>query len=247
MKYMILHLTVVLTILLLPVKAYALPTPDVFVSIVNIIPLLTGTVITITGGAYYGINKRLGPHASKLFLGGLFGSLILMISLGYLWHQNQQEKRLTKIAMYLRCDLASHEASRKLYHPNNRNSLALWRQYGNFKLLPIKKVPAKLRQQPSATLIASTSRTIKYHSGVPAVKVDGHLYPFSYIRSLELPDALRSNNSKDLYMTNFPYIARQPSAYKPDKSFFKKFENIYIVTDVEIKSLCNRPTAKIYT
>jgi membrane protein insertase Oxa1/YidC/SpoIIIJ len=233
MKYMIFHLTVVLTILLLPVKAYALPTPDVFVSIVNIIPLLTGTVIAITGGAYYGISKRLGPHASKLFLGGLFGFLTLMISLGYLWHQNRQEKRLANIAMYLRCDLASHEAARKLYHPNNRNSLALWREYGNFKLIPIKKVPDKLRQQPSATLIASSSRTIKYHSGVPAVKVDGHLYPFSYIRSLELPDALKSNNSKDLYMTDFPYIARLPSYYKPDKSFFKKFENIYIVKDVE--------------
>ena len=63
---MILHLTVALTILLLPVKAYALPTPDVLVSIVNIIPLLTGTVVAITGGAYYGISKRLGPHASVL-------------------------------------------------------------------------------------------------------------------------------------------------------------------------------------
>lgn len=226
---MIVSLTIILIFLLLPAAAHAIPTPDMLVSVVNIIPLLTGAVVAAGGGVYYWINKRLGSHVGKLFIGGVFGLFVLLISLSYTWNHNKKADRISEIAMYLRCDPSAHEASIKRYGAQDINSLAMWQQYGNFKIIPMQYVPETLRQQSNATLIAVNSLTIQYHSGIPVANVDGQLYPFSYSRVLELSSVLQANKSKDLYLADFTHITMPPSFYKADKSIFKKFDNIYIV------------------
>lgn len=229
---MILYLTIILIFLVLPIEAYAIPTPDMLISLVNIIPLLTGTVVAVVGGAYYWVNKRLGHHASKFFIGGMLGFFILLISVSYIWNHDKRANRISEIAMYLRCDPSAHEASIKRHSTKDLNSKTMWREYGNFKKIKMEELPEILRQQPDATLISTNNRTIQYHSGMPAANIDGRLYPFSYSRALELSTALQSNASKDLYLAGFSYMSRPPSYYKADKSFFKKYKNVYIVQEI---------------
>ena len=228
---MIFFLTIVF-IFLLPFEACALPTPDVIVSLVNIVPILTGTVVTVAGSAYYGINRQLGPHASKLFLGGLLGIVILALAFGYVWNQNRRAERISQIAMYIRCDISAHNASKERKKNRNVNAMAMWREYGNFKKINMSKVSSMLRQQPDATLVATDIRVIRHYSGIPTVRVKDKLYPFTHILPLELPRGLKEVKSKDLYLTNFSYINKVPSFYKTEKSIFNKFDNIYIVQNI---------------
>ncbi len=225
---MILYLTIVFTFFL-PFEAYALPTPDVLVSLVNIVPIVTGTVVTVAGGAYYGVNRLLGPHASKFFLGGLLGIVILALVVSYTWSQNRKAERISQLAMYLRCDISAHSFSKERKKYGAANTMAMWREYGNFKIIYMSKVSSRLRKQPDATLVATDIRLIRHYSGIPTVKVKDKLYPFTHILPMELPRRLKAVQSKDLYLTDFSYINKIPSFYKTDKSIFKKFDNIYIV------------------
>jgi membrane protein insertase Oxa1/YidC/SpoIIIJ len=229
---MIFYLTLIFTILL-PIEANALPTPDVLVSLVNIVPLLTGTVVTVAGGLYYGISRLLGPQGSKFFLGALLGFVILLLSVGYIWNQNRRAERTSQIAMYLRCDISSHNFSIEKYEANDPQAMDKWHQYGNFKKISMNQVAYMLRKQPDALLVATDDRVIRHYSGIPTVQVEGKLYPFAHIRPLELPAVLADTKSKDLYVTDFSYINRLPSFFKADKTIFKKFDNIYIVRDIK--------------
>ncbi len=216
--------------------AFALPTPDVLVSISNIIPLLIGAGVTFFGGIYYGIRKLLGSRASERVVSGLFGLFVLLIGfvifLGYLWNEDRREQRINDIAMYLRCDIGAHEAYLRWNNAKGPESDRQWRKYGNFNLVPIDTLSQRLHLQPEATLIASYPRSIEYQSGIPAVEMNGELLPFDFVRPLELPAALRNDTAKDLYLVGFRYIQTNPEFYPLDKSFFSKYETVYIVMDV---------------
>ncbi|MCK5517469.1 MAG: hypothetical protein KAI39_11385, partial [Desulfobulbaceae bacterium] len=226
---MILALTIILLFFVLPSEAHAIPTPDVLVSLVNIVPLLTGTVVAVTGGVYYWISQRIGSRGSTLFFGGIFILILLVTAMGFIWNSNRKANRIAEIAMYLRCDPAAHDAGIQRNRNKDRNAITMWREYGNFKKIRMSQVAELLRQQPDAALISANRRTIQYYSGMPAAKVDGQLYPFSYSRALELSIDLQKTGSKDLYLAGFWYMSMPPSFYKADKSFFSKFDNVYIV------------------
>lgn len=219
--------------LLLPIEANALPTPDVLVSLVNIVPLLTGTIVTVVGGLYFGVNRLLGPRGSKLFLSLLLIFIILLLSVGFVWNQNRKAEHTSQIAMYLRCDIASHNYSVEKYKATDKHAMEKWLAYGNFKKIDMNQVGAMLSKQPDALLVATDDREIRHFSGIPTVQIDKKLYPFTHIRPMELPSALANTKNKDLYITDFSYIKRTPSFFNADKGIFKKFDNIYIVQHIK--------------
>lgn len=229
---MIFCLTLIFAILL-PIEANALPTPDVLVSLVNIVPLLTGTVVTVAGGLYFGVNRLLGPRGSKLFLASLLGLVILLLSVGFVWNQQRKAERTSQIAMYLRCDIASHNFSIEKMKARDKHAMEKWLAYGNFVKISMNQVGAMLSEQPDALLVATDDREIRHFSGIPTAQIDDKLYPFTHIRPMELPVALSKTKTKDLYLTDFSYIKRTPSFFKADKSVFEKFDNIYIVQDIK--------------
>lgn len=229
---MIFCLTLIFAILL-PIEAKALPTPDVLVSLVNIVPLLTATIVTGAGGLYLGVNRLFGPRGSKLFLASLLVFVVLLLSVGFVWNQNKRAERTSQIAMYLRCDIASHNFTIKKYKATSKRAMEKWLVYGNFQKINMNQVSAILSQQPDALLVATDDREIRHFSGIPTVQIDNKLYPFTHIRPADLPVALANTKNKDLYITDFSYIKKIPSFFKADKSIFKKFDNIYIVRNVE--------------
>lgn len=226
------------TMLWLPSEVHALPTPDVLVSVANIIPLLAGAVVTALGSAYFWIRKVLGSNVSDLMIGGIFGLLIVLITLlifsVHSWNEDRRTKRIADIAMYLRCDISGHEAYHRRNQAKTSRSYRMWQQYGHFTKIPIKDVSRKLSLQPHAALIATYRHSIEYASGIPAVEVDGQLRIFDYVRPYELSAAVRHLDIKlkDLYLVDFRPFSRPPSLYKHDKNFFKRFDNVYIITDL---------------
>ncbi|MEW5757790.1 MAG: hypothetical protein AB1810_15990 [Pseudomonadota bacterium] len=224
----------------LPAQAHALPTPDALVSVANVVPIITGAIATALGGVYLWVRRWLGPQAGGLIIGGVFGGFIVLVGLillgAYAWYQDQRQERLDHLAMYLRCDIPAHEAFLE-WNTNNVNAEEKWRAYGNFKQVRMEVLPYQLMAQPDGALISTYRRSIQYHSGFPAVEVGGQLRPFTYVRPTELTRRLREINTKDLYLDDFQmHFERTPDKFASDPAaleVFRKFENIYVVVDVQ--------------
>ncbi len=236
-KIMGCFLAVTIVLGLIPGVVYALPTPDVIVNILNIIPILTGAVVTAAGGIYYTVNRLLGPNASKIVIAALLGILIGTLSLLYNWHQNRVAERTSQLAVFLRCDLSVHNHTAKIRKAIVPKAFELWREFGNFRPININHVKDKLMKQPDATLIDTNERSIRYHAAMPCVRLEDKTIPFTHVRPSELSRYLEKVHSKDLYLTNFGYTAILPSAYDYDKTSFKKFEHIYLVGNIKDKDL----------
>ncbi len=233
----------VVVLICMPVVAHALPTPDALISVANVLPIIAGAVLTALGGVYYTIKRLLGPQASGLIIGGVFGGFIVLTGLvvlaAYSWNDSLRQERLDNLAMYLRCDIPAHEAFLE-WNTNNEDAEGKWRRYGNFKQVRMAALPAQLQQQPDAALISTYRRSIQYHSGFPAVSIDGQLRPFEYVRPKELTRILRGVEAKDLYLDDFlMHFERSPDKFQPDAAMlevFRKFENVYVVVDVPPES-----------
>lgn len=225
-------LAVLFSILVLPLNSYALPTPDILISIVNIVPLVTGAAVTAGGGILYAIRGYLGSDLRRLLPLGFVILVILLAIGGARWHFKHKEQRIASIGVYLRCDPAAHEAGEAWKRAKVDNSLDLWREFGDFQIVKMHDIAGQIQKQPDAALVDTTDPAIEFHSGMPTVKVGNRLLPFSHSRAMELPAHLATVNTRDLYLNGFGYIKRPPELYPLDKSIFRKFDHVYIVQSI---------------
>ncbi len=222
--------------LVVPLPAYALPTPDALISVANILPLLMGAAATALGSMYYGIRKILGPQAGGMIIGGVFGGFIVLFGVLvltiYTWSEGNRTQRINNIAMYLRCDMSAHEAYLK-WNAGNKGAKSKWKAFGKFKVITLREAEDYIRKQPDATLIATPQRSIQYHSGIPGIEVNGKVKLFDFVRAKALPDYLKKNvHTHDLYLHDFyRHYKRSPDKYMHDleqMKVFEQFDHIYI-------------------
>ncbi len=225
-------------LLLSPLPAIALPTPDILVGFANILPLITGAAFTLAGGGYYLLKKRVVPRTGEFVAGSIFGVTLLLIFVlgfaGYSWNQSRQTERIRNLTAYLRCDFSAHESFANSKAGRRINKLK-WRRHGNFRAIAMEKVADNLRKEPNAALIATYRTSIAYASGIPAIDLEGELLPFEYLRKMELPAHLAELKAKDLYLVGFSPYGRPPEEYPQLMPIFKKFEHVYIVSGASSK------------
>jgi hypothetical protein len=220
------------TVLLSASPAFALPTPDVLVGVINLVPVLIGAAASAFGGAWLLFRRSMRFRAivtlsAVLFVGVSFTA--------YSWHKNRTEERIRNTALYLRCDLGHHNnrALRNLAgHEDN------WRKYGNFRKVLWNAVPKMLERQPSAALIATYHRSVDYYSGIPAVRVDNVLRPFEFVYRNEVHAVLPQLDVEDVYLIDFSPYNFQPSRFSLRmRKCFEKFRNVYLIREAP-KSAC---------
>jgi len=211
-------------VLLTASPALALPTPDVLVGVVNLVPVLIGAAVSAFGGAWL-LFRRSGRFRAMVVLSAV---VLIGASFGaYTWHKARTDERIRNTALYLRCDVGHHNnrALRRLAgHEDN------WRKYGNFREFKWTALPEMLERQPSAALIATYHRSVDYYSGIPAVHVDGVLRPFEFVFRNEVHTVLRGLDVEDLYLLDFSPLIFQPGRFSLEmRKSFKKFRNVYTI------------------
>ncbi len=224
-------------LLFFPQNSHALPTPDALLSLVNIVPLVTGALVTAGSGVIYALRNFLGDDLKKLLPLVFVVLLIIGALLGHSRFQQQKAERIRNIAMYLRCDPAAHERGAARHKSKTITAPSMWLRYGNFKNITMDEVSDNLSQRPDATLIDATEMAIKYHAGIPTVNLGDHLLPFEHVRPMELANRLKNDRAKDLYLYDFGYIKYPPELYPESKAYFSKYENIFLVHRVRLRHL----------
>jgi len=155
--------------------ALALPTPDVLVGIVNLVPVLIAAAASALGGAWL-LFRRSVRFRAIVILSAI--AVIVVSFAAYSWHKNTTEKRIRMTGVYLRCDLLHHDRRELRNLPGNSDS---WLKYGNFREIRWSQITGKIERQPSAALVACFHRSIDYDSGIPAPYVNGELRPFEFV------------------------------------------------------------------
>jgi len=223
--------------LLVPSLALALPTPDTLLGVANIVPWLAGAAVSITGGGYALLRRKLGRRGD-LVGGALLGSFIVVaftICFGaYQWSSTRTEQEVSDLAMFLRCDFSAHESYYNARKKKAEFETHPWQGFGNFHRLKMSQVAASLEAQPNATLLATYRMEIEYHAGIPMVLAGGELRPFEYSRRLELPARLAGVSTRDLYLIDFSPYNRDPALYPTLTSIFAKFDNVYLVNETTV-------------
>ena len=216
--------------------AYAVPTPDVVVGIINLLPLLTGAGVTAAGAVYLILRRLLGHRAGDFVAGASLGFLVLAGTLTFLavtsWSARKEAQRARDLALYLRCDFESHVTYG--YGPRRGQKRRSKSTKLPLKYVSMSALDDMLREQPDAALIACYRTAAEYESGIPAVSIGDRLVPFEYVRRGELAEYLTNLTVRDVYLIDVHHDLywSDDRRFKKMKTALEGFDHAYRVRGV---------------